>query len=501
MKTHNSNYAISIEKDSDDIIYVKVKALGKGGHHAKHRSYIEVDLEGRETTRELDEITAPLLVKNIEKHGITEGFYLKKIVKEQGITIHQTEHAKIEKLHPTDVRHSITIAEKAFTSTGDKLSYHWPIFQKLKETGYGSIIRATMTLHQVCASKCQFCSTISRNKSDSISLEEAKKFVTKLYTDQAVFNRINHLEYNEKYKEITGTDIRLKGLILSGGGQPNLWPHFTEFVEWLSNLNIDLGLITNGFPKHVPDDIYNHFKWIRLSITPEDASPFYKDGKFNLQRIPDNILNNKAQAFGLSYVYGPWTTDEILQRIESTANEWNCEYVRLLADCNLGRAMQLRAHKNLAERLFKLGIIKSNGEPTSKIFHQLKYHGTSVEAKELWEDGKCFLQSYNVFWDTTGHQENGVSYCYPCDSVTVLQDDESDLKSARGFDGGTWGTVTNKQVKDLYEKSWQAYFDPREKCNACLFMNNNKTVKNLMFSETDSRVTLSGNEMQHINFP
>ena len=52
----------------------------------------------------------------------------------------------------------------------------------------------------------------------------------------------------------------MKGLILSGGGQPNLWPHFSEFVEWLSSLDIDLGLITNGFPKNINDKIYDKFK-------------------------------------------------------------------------------------------------------------------------------------------------------------------------------------------------------------------------------------------------
>lgn len=496
-----NQYNITIEKDNDEKVFIRVKSLGKGGHHAKHRNYIEVDDTGLETSRSLTEISAPLVLANIKKKGITEGFYLRSEPKAVKIIVQAAAHSKSEAIKPNDVRHFKTQAENSFTSTGSKLGHHWPIFQKLKETGYGSIIRATMTLHQVCASKCQFCSTISRNKTDSISLEEAKQFVRELYFDQAVFNQINHHKYNDRYKLVAGTDIRLKGLILSGGGQPNLWPHFSEFVEWLAGLDIDLGLITNGFPKHVADEIYKKFKWIRLSVTPEEASPFYKDGKFNLQRIPESILKNKDQAFGLSYVYGPWTTDEILQRIASTADEWGCEYVRLLADCNLGRSMQLRAHKSLAERLFKMGFIKENGEPTSKIFHQLKYHGTSAEGRELWQDGKCFLQAYNVFWDTTGHEDNGVSWCYPCDSVTVLQDDESKLNSARGFDGGTWGTVNNKQVKDLYEKPWRAFFDPRDKCNACLFMNNNKTVKHLMSISSDGEHHSSSVEIKHVNFP
>ena len=59
------------------------------------------------------------------------------------------------------------------------------------------------------------------------------------------------------------------------------------------------------------------------------------------------------------------------------------------------------------------------GNPLT-IFHQLKYHGTKEEANYIWDEGQCYLQLFNTFWDTTGHEDNGYSYCYPCDSVTVL---------------------------------------------------------------------------------
>ena len=72
-----------------------------------------------------------------------------------------------------------------------------------------------MTLHQVCASRCQFCSTINRNRKDSITLDEAKKFVESLYYDQAKYNEENFSKYNSEYKKIHGSSIRLKGLILS----------------------------------------------------------------------------------------------------------------------------------------------------------------------------------------------------------------------------------------------------------------------------------------------
>lgn len=405
------------------------------------------------------------------------------------------------------VVHLKTYKESSYTSTGEKLSGHYPIFDKLKDTGYGSIIRATLTMHQRCTSRCPYCSTIARNKSDSITLEEAKDFVRKLYFDQAEYNRVNFPEYNDKYKEITGTDIRLKGIILSGGGQPNLWPHFAEFVEWLSELDIDLGLITNGFPKNVADEVYDKFKWVRISITPEDASPHYIDKKFENQYIPPNLKNSDRLTVGYSYVFGEWTDDAMLTRLQNSAVDNGFEYVRVLTDCNLTRNDQLCSHKRLSDSLLRVGLIDEQGDPTGRIFHQLKYHGTHDEASSIWTKGQCLLQSYNVFWDTTGHDEKGYSSCYPCDSVTVLADGDNALNpspSTRRFDASTYGTYKNTEVEKLYNLPLTSFFDPRETCSSCLFMRNNATISKHLSGEKDLNEVYNDNVdnlPNHINFP
>jgi hypothetical protein len=467
--------------------FIRVQSNSDGGHSTDYYHYFVRNADGALTKTRITSDVAQKLIDNVLLLGPSEGFILDNSV-------------QAKKIDPSDIVHMKTSKEVNYTSTGDKLDFHWPIFRKLRETGYGSIIRATLTLHQVCASRCQFCSTINRNKKDSISLEEAKNFVKSLYFDQASLNADKFSDYNDQYKEVAGTDIRLKGLILSGGGQPNLWPHFTEFVMWLSELDIDLGLITNGFPKNIADEVYDNFKWIRLSITPEDASPFYPDGKFNKQYIPNNIIQNDKVAFGLSYVFGPWTNDDIINRIDQCIEPWNLAYVRFLTDCNLGRNEQLLAHDQLSIKLRELGLIDSNGYNSGKMFHQLKYHGTKEQALDLWEEGQCFLQAYNVFWDTTGHQDNGYSYLYPCDSVTVLSEDETGIQSARSFDGLKWGTVTNDRVSELFQKPLKPYFDPRKICSSCLFMGNNENVKKLINSPDYDSIATS-NKPEHINFP
>ena len=430
---------------------------------------------------------------SVAKHGITTGFHIQK---------HRRKAPQLYPKNHSDIRYKKSNQEASFTSTGEKLDHHWPIFQKYRDTGYSSIIRATMTLHQVCASRCSFCSTINRTRKDAISLVEAQKFVTELNENQAAFNKRNFKTYNDQYREITGSDIRLRGLILSGGGQPNLWPYFSEFVKWLSTKGIELGLITNGFPKHVKDDVYRHFKWIRLSITPEDASPFYPEQRFDKQAIPQSIIKNEKQTFGLSYVHGPWTDDGMLTRLDDAAKAWNASYVRTLTDCNLPRQEQLETHQNLAGHLYQLGLIDSEGTPKSKTFQQMKYHGSEHEIGTVWDDKICGLQLYNTFWDTTGHEENGESYCFPCDSVTVLEEGFGGAKSERRFNGSKWGTVLNTEICSLYKNPTKIFFDPKENCKGCLFLKNNIRVKALTQMNDSDYTSLSlENNLDHVNFP
>lgn len=482
-----------------------IRHLEGGKHFSIHSKVQLVDAKGKLLRMApIDSSNIDQVFANLRTFGTTEGLYIRE--SEPRVESSKFVHPGPSRITPEEVKHKKTLQESTFTATGEKLNRHWPIFKKYHDTGFGSIIRATMTNHQVCSSHCQYCSTIARNKKDSITLDEAKTFVSKLYFDQAKFNQSNFPEHNALYRDLTNSDIRLRGLILSGGGQPNLWPHFEEFVQWLSDKEISLGLITNGFPKDVDESIYEKFEWVRISVTPANASPFYPNQQFDLQYVPKTLVDNPDVTLGLSYVYGPWTDDEIFSRLESAAHEWGANYVRLLTDCNLSRELQLQSHQALGDKLFSLRLIRENGTPTGKIFHQLKYHGTKEEADSLWDEGQCFLQVFNVFWDTTGHEEFGSSYCYPCDSVTVLAESENlnvgntQVLSERKFNSEKWGTVKNTEVERLFKEKVHPFFDPREQCRACLFMANNKTAKSLSRLDDFSAIQIN-TELEHVNFP
>ena len=495
-------------KDLNRLTTVRVRSLKNKHNYADHTHiYLKNPATGKVYAKiAISNLPDQSVLNKLSSQGSSESLIL---TLDPGSLDSTINYEKIDT--EEDLIHFRGITEHSFTSTGSKLDYHWPIFQKFQDTGFGSIIRATLTLHQKCSSKCPYCSTINRKSDDEISLEEAKDFIKKLYFEQAEFNREKFPVYNNLYNQISGSDIKLRSVILSGGGQPNLWPHFEQLVSWISKeTDLKLGLITNGFPKNIDEEIYSKFEWIRVSITPASASPFYPQGKFDQQYIPKTILERDHSKVGFSYVFGPWTEKGDLKYIDNAARRLGFDYVRVLTDCTLTRSSQLEAHRLLSQALRDEELINNEGLQKSKTFHQLKFHAHAEEANEIWPDGQCMLQTYNVFWDTTGHKENGVSYCYPCDSVTVLTNEEKvgevEQDSAREFNPNIWGTVINTKVEKLFKEKVTPFFDPRKHCKGCLFALNNKRVADLSSMNNENirqiKQRINDNEKPlHIEFP
>jgi len=471
------NYLISF-KQGKKLSFFNISGAGVGGGSYSQRvsNYFSVEKKGIEKASEEN---LGDFVKSIKKIGMVKA----------------SNHS-IEPIKPFS---NIDDKERTFTSHGEKLVYHYPIIKKYRETGHASIIRASLTLHQLCSSSCSYCSTASRNKSDSISLEEAKNFISKLYYDQAEFNKKRFPEYNDEYKKITGSDIRIQSVILTGGGQPNLWPHFEEFVDWLSSLDIELGLITNGFPKNIDENIYKKFTWIRLSITPENASPHYLENQFNNQYVPEFLLNGlNSITVGMSCVCADsFVSDDMLTRlVDYTNTHKGIEYLRLLADCSLEKSAQEDSIARINYRVGKFGKL------AKKIFIQRdKVH--SEDISQILTEDICFMSTYNVFWDTTGHDSEGFSYIYPCDSITVLENTTLAYKdSQRRFRSDIWGQLSNKNIENIYRLPHQMTFSPKEVCKDCLFTKTLSSYSSLLNTENINIEELSKKEkMLHWKFP
>ena len=86
--------------------------------------------------------------------------------------------------------------------------------------------------------------------------------------------------------------------------------------------------------------------------------------------------------------------------------------------------------------------------------------------------------------------------------IIFLQEDNSNNEAERRFNPSKWGTITNDKDEKLYTEKWKKYFDTRENCSACLFMKNNKKVKNLMNQNYSKKNSININtKIEHVNFP
>jgi len=111
-----------------------------------------------------------------------------------------------------------------------------------------------------CNLNCPFCSVKNRDRSLFLSLEQAIKT-----TDDMI-------------------DYGIKSIELTGGGEPTLWKHFKEYMNYIKPLKIPIGLITNGLLlKNFSMDLLETFTWIRVSLNGLDV------GWFPDFEIPENV--------------------------------------------------------------------------------------------------------------------------------------------------------------------------------------------------------------------
>ena len=129
------NYGVEVvSNDAETWIVAKSKLNPK--NTASLNSYFQKNAAGQYEKCLVTDSNVDAVLANVIRLGVTKGLYFDNNLNEPSpnttssgdITDHQ-------------IRHKRTIGEQNYTSTGQKLSAHWPIFQKFRDTGFGSIIR------------------------------------------------------------------------------------------------------------------------------------------------------------------------------------------------------------------------------------------------------------------------------------------------------------------------------------------------------------------------
>lgn len=123
------------------------------------------------------------------------------------------------------------------------------------------------------------------------------------------------------------------GVTLEGGGEPTIYPHFKEIVEYGFRNNVSLGLITNGTLDF--SDVINMFRWVRISLDSSNREEYIAEkGKDCFEQVMTNlerykeIRDNRSCYLGIGYVVTRRNyndIDKVVQRLD----ELGVDYIYL----------------------------------------------------------------------------------------------------------------------------------------------------------------------------
>jgi Radical SAM superfamily len=321
--------------------------------------------------------------------------------------------------------------EHAFTSTGIKFWRHQQAMESFRAGTGHSVISTHISPEGACTLRCPYCSVTFRETHSRIPLGRIMRYVRDLKSRG------------------------LKAVILTGGGEPTLYPDFDALVEWLKNeMGLSVALITNGFTRETSVDAnretWGAFSWVRVSIN-------IFDGWRDRIKIPTGYLAPDC-VVGASFVYTleheasedvPLSRLDLLRQVAQVADNINAKYVRLLPNCLLEQDQLLAEHAALDATLAELG------DP--RFFHQFKIHGAP-------NADRCHQAYFRPYLSEEPDADGVPGVVYPCDSVV--------LNDSRARFAPEYQLCKPEQILDFMDGRIPQRFKPRHDCAGCVFTGN-----------------------------
>lgn len=304
-----------------------------------------------------------------------------------------------------------------YTSTGKKF-WCWPEQMKAYYQDLpGTVISTHISPEGYCNLNCPYCSVSKRTQHGRIPFDTIKTYVLKL------------------------KQYGLKAVILTGGGEPLLYPEIDELMMWLKHNKMKIGLITNGtMSKCLTDYSWGKLAWVRVSL-----SVF--GGRKNEVSLPLEALA-KDCVVGCSFVY-TGERKATFGPVSQIADRLGADYIRLLPNCLLPRLELELMHRKLARLIVQLQT------RDRRYFHQWKQHRAPNTAI-------CHQSHFRPYLSEEPYWENDLcGSVYPCDSV-VLNDAVRKFKKK-------FQLCYASDVDKFLKGEMKPKFDPRKDCKGCVF--------------------------------
>lgn len=313
-----------------------------------------------------------------------------------------------------------------FTSNGSKFGHHSCSMQSYRINTHHSIIATHISPEGSCNLSCKYCS-VHKRKSVRIKLKVIEKYVEDLL------------------------ERGLKAVVLTGGGEPLLYPNIKELLKFLFEKRLEVGIITNGtLFESVSDSLLKQCSWIRVSINRLDPNKGYSV-------VPSSEVR-KVVTMGLSVLYDG--DDELLKWAVTNREGMNAQYVRVVCNC-LRRGKELerewKAAKSAVERL---------GD--EKTFFQGRKHLSPIVRK-------CHLGNFRPYLSEVIHPETEEpGSVFACDSIP--------LHNSQGKFHTYWSLCPASRILDYLDGDIEQGFSPVSDCNGCLFGGHVEMIQDFLHS-------------------
>lgn len=198
----------------------------------------------------------------------------------------------------------------------NKILKHADKIDNWKKGKLETIVTTEIDLTNDCNSNCPRCAGGRNNK-------------VYLKTNQ-VFSLIDQL-----------AEIEVKGITLTGGGEPLLHRNLNKIIEYISQHEIDIGIMTNGllFRNNAMETILDNCLWCRISLdagTKEMYQQTHGTAGNSFKKVVNNVRKltelkkerNSDCTIGVGYLTGEQTIDEI-EKFVSLSKSLEVDYCQL----------------------------------------------------------------------------------------------------------------------------------------------------------------------------
>jgi organic radical activating enzyme len=428
-----------LRKGDDGLHYIYRKGT-RGGIPNKVHQYTHISADG---ITNICPITPAVGLRIIKRLNEGEHFSSAFLFSEVAEAVSPEFVAHLQKKSEMDER---------YTSTGAKLWKHQQALENYQAGRSSTVISTHISPEGRCNLACPYCSVTYRQNKSRLEMDLIRDYVEKLQSRG------------------------LRAAILTGGGEPSLYPKINELIEYLLGRGLRVAMITNGTNLNKLDwDLVGRLTWMRVSVN-------IFDGWESRIRLPKPLP--EAVTLGMSFIYTPQhEADEVdlfseLTKIKQLADRLNARYIRLLPNCLLDQESLLREHVALSQMIGKLN--------DTRFFHQGKIHA-APQAKVCHQS---YFRPYLSEEPFPGTDKPGT--VFPCDSIVLNQDMEHFNQK--------FALCLPADILEYIDRKVQARFDPRNDCTGCVFTNTVNMLDRFVMNGENKFADAQDKEIDHVDF-